>query len=378
MHGSRRRLDERMSSIVLLAHKHECATIDSFAWRIVHRWQSLVLQLGLGIPAVGDYEKVCQAAATILEQDIVVHWVAATFPVIVLDEAQDLTPDRLRIVRALATRLEVLAAADEFQCLDEQLRPNPACSWLAETGEVEALTVPRRTSAPALLQAASAIRSGGTPITNGVFRIELTSRPQLAGTWVANALGWYGGSANVAIITPTAGQFSKQVIEWVGVNTTKKGHGPYTVSWERSESQAATEFLAQLHLADIGTLSEIDTAVRIIGNLRVTDDVTKWLDLQRRVKGRNVFTRAEIEAVVKQSFAIRRRGQRGIGNGFRAMTVHGAKNREFDIVVVLWPAAVVGSDDQKRRLLYNAVTRARRRCLVLVQAQAALGLAPFG
>lgn len=34
-----------------------------------------------------------------------------------------------------------------------------------------------------------------------------------------------------------------------------------------------------------------------------------------------------------------------------------------------------GSDDQKRRLLYNAVTRAKERCLVLVQAQASLGQA---
>ncbi|CAN7723805.1 ATP-binding domain-containing protein [Variovorax sp. LjRoot130] len=59
------------------------------------------------------------------------------------------------------------------------------------------------------------------------------------------------------------------------------------------------------------------------------------------------------------------------------MTVHGAKNREFDDVIVLWPAAIGGSDDQKRRLLYNAVTRAKERCLVLVQAQSSRGQAPF-
>lgn len=59
------------------------------------------------------------------------------------------------------------------------------------------------------------------------------------------------------------------------------------------------------------------------------------------------------------------------------MTVHGAKNREFDNVIVLWPAAITGSEDQKRRLLYNAVTRAKERCLVLVQAKTSLGEAPF-
>lgn len=59
------------------------------------------------------------------------------------------------------------------------------------------------------------------------------------------------------------------------------------------------------------------------------------------------------------------------------MTIHGAKNREFDNVIVLWPAAVGGSDDQKRRLLYNAVTRAKERCVVLVQASAHMSRPPF-
>uniref|UniRef100_UPI0035A06C98 ATP-binding domain-containing protein n=1 Tax=Achromobacter insuavis TaxID=1287735 RepID=UPI0035A06C98 len=58
------------------------------------------------------------------------------------------------------------------------------------------------------------------------------------------------------------------------------------------------------------------------------------------------------------------------------MTVHGAKNREFDNVIVLWPAAVVGSDDQKRRL-HNAVTRAKERCVVLVQASSHMRRPPF-
>lgn len=39
--------------------------------------------------------------------------------------------------------------------------------------------------------------------------------------------------------------------------------------------------------------------------------------------------------------------------------------------------SVGGSDDQKRRLLYNAVTRAKERCIVLVQAAAHMGLPPF-
>jgi superfamily I DNA/RNA helicase len=80
---------------------------------------------------------------------------------------------------------------------------------------------------------------------------------------------------------------------------------------------------------------------------------------------------------IDQVFAQRRRARQDDGFGWRGMTVHGAKNREFDNVIVLWPAAVTGSDDQKLRLLYNAVTRAKARCLVLVQATAQLTQAPF-
>jgi hypothetical protein len=47
-------------------------------------------------------------------------------------------------------------------------------------------------------------------------------------------------------------------------------------------------------------------------------------------------------------------------------TVHGAKNREFDNVFVFWPYKVPSDVAQRRRLLYNAVTRSTRNCMVLV------------
>jgi superfamily I DNA/RNA helicase len=49
------------------------------------------------------------------------------------------------------------------------------------------------------------------------------------------------------------------------------------------------------------------------------------------------------------------------------MTIHQAKNREFESVTVLWPLKLGGRLEQKRRLLYNAVTRARGRAVVIVQ-----------
>ena len=66
------------------------------------------------------------------------------------------------------------------------------------------------------------------------------------------------------------------------------------------------------------------------------------------------------------------------GHRLKAMTIHQAKNREFDGVIVLWPIrGNVGQDDQKRRLLYNAITRAKKWCTVIVQKKDMLDKAPF-
>ena len=49
------------------------------------------------------------------------------------------------------------------------------------------------------------------------------------------------------------------------------------------------------------------------------------------------------------------------------MTIHQAKNREFEAVIVLWPFAVGGTLESQRRSLYNALTRAQRWAVVIVQ-----------
>lgn len=151
MHGSRRRLHERLDNLPALARKHECATVDSFALRIVRRWQALLQELGFGAISPHDHDQVVQAAAVALEQAAVCQWVATTFPVMLVDEAQDLTKDRIRIVAALAEKIDLFAAADEFQCLDPALRLNPAVTWLVEAGEVRNLDRPQRTNVAELL-----------------------------------------------------------------------------------------------------------------------------------------------------------------------------------------------------------------------------------
>lgn len=377
MHGSRRRMEERLSQLPILRRRVDCTTVDSFAWRLVRRWRALAAKLGHADICPNQYDRVCDAAGELLHVQEVRGWVAASFPIVLVDEAQDLTVNRLRLIKGLAMRLQVFAAADEFQCLDEQLRPNPACTWFSEVCPSDELTQPRRTNVTELLDAAAAIRSGVSPKSGTHFKIQLTPKPPLAGSWISSNLHWYGVGKSVAIITPALGQFAKSALAWMANNETSKGAGPYAILWEESGTKAACAFSANLELQEMNDVSTVSRLLRAAGDPRVARDVTDWMEMQRRAQSKVTFSKEEIVRVVAQVFAHRRRVGKGDDRGWRGMTVHGAKNREFDNVIVLWPAGLSGSDDQKRRLLYNAVTRAKSRCLVLVQAKAHLNQPPF-
>lgn len=374
MHGSRRRLDGRLRE---LGHAYECATIDSFAWRVVTRWRALAEHLGHALPAETEYEAVCAIAGHLLEQAPVVDWVAATHPVALVDEAQDLTAERLRLVQALSERLTLILAADEFQCLNEALHPNPFCSWIATIAEVETLETPHRTTVAELLNAAAALRCGDTPRSRRPFEIKLAPKPPLAGTFLSNQIGWYRRGGSVAVLTPTAGRYATETLAWVGGTCTKKGNGPYAIPWERSEQEVVDGLLAALPSAPRTSIAEADEAVQRLGQRSVAAAVRAWLATQQRALGRTEVDRSEVEERIRRAVSHGRRYSRGETGGLVALTVHGAKNREFDGVIVLWPYAIAGSAEQKRRLLYNAVTRAKSWCLVLVEGDRLLRQAPF-
>jgi len=377
MHGSRRRLEERLGKLHVLRGRTECSTIDSFAWKLIRRWRALAATLGHASIESSQYERLCDAAGDLLGTKEVRGWVAASFPILLLDEAQDLTVNRLRVIQGLAMRLHLFAAADEFQCLDEQLRPNPACIWLGEVCTGKELTQPQRTKVPELLDAAAAIRSGLPPKSGQLFKVQLTSKPPLAGAWLSGNLRWYGGGKSVAVITPALGRFARATVSWTASNKTSKGAGPYSIPWEESEARAASSFLSGLALKELNDIPSVIELLGSAGDPRVARDVADWMDVQRRTRSKITFPKEEIVRVIEHGFAQRRRYRNGEATGWRGMTVHGAKNREFDNVIVLWPAAITASEDQKRRLLYNAVTRAKERCLVLVEATAHLNETPF-
>ena len=103
----------------------------------------------------------------------------------------------------------------------------------------------------------------------------------------------------------------------------------------------------------------------------------EWVLRQRCVLGVKEITADQIRRQLDRTLAARRRYAGVVRADLVAMTIQQAKNQQFAHVVVIWPYTIPNDNEQKRRLLYNAITRAQRSCLVLVQGQELLDMPPF-
>jgi hypothetical protein len=378
MHGARRRLNEKLRGVAGLKGRFECVTIDSLAWRLLRRWRGLAAALGIQPLREDQYDAQCDAAGALLERPEVRGWTAASFPIVLVDEAQDLKPQRMRMLCALVQSTRTLIAADEFQCLDAALRPNPMIGWMRGACEPEVLNRVRRTNVPALLTAAAAIRAGEAPVAGNGFRILAAQGVPVAAAMLASAIRWRQGG-QVAVITPALqGGFAQGVVRRVCENPCgAQRTGPYGIRWERSEHDETTALTDGLQLGAVASAAEALTALEALPRSGPVREAITWVRHQARARGRTEFSRADIEAVIARQVAARRQRFGADGYDFTAMTVQQAKNREFEGVFILWPYQIGGDAEHKRRLLYNALTRAQRWCTVVAQNADLLQAAPF-
>jgi superfamily I DNA/RNA helicase len=380
MQGARRRLEHTLRSLPGLNGRYSCETLDSFARQIVTRWKSLRGHLGLPQPEDENFQEICDTAATLLERTEVVNWVASCYRLLIVDEAQDLDPVRLRMLQALSVSIDTLIAADEFQCLDETLSDNPLCLWLRTVSDDAELVVQRRTDVAEILTAASALRAGH-PVPNGnrTFRILVTGNAARTADQVNNWLSWYARTpSSAAIITPTLGPYAKKVIDLVrNTKSKKRNNGPHNVRLENSDMKLLEEIIERLNLPETAESENVSEAAKRLVNPAIELALKEWLDRQRRTRRKTIHLRDEVIAEVRSILARHRRSRIDRQGGVRAMTVHGAKNREFDVVIILWPLGMKWSADYQRRLLYNAVTRAKKFCVILLQTGEVLKAAPF-
>lgn len=380
MHGSRRRLDDRLRSVPGLKGRYVCMTIDRFSWELCTRWRSLRTALGMPPLEESQYEETCNAAGELIERDDVGAWVAASFPYVIVDEAQDLTPQRLRVVAALEQRTSMFVAADEFQCLAPALRPNPAMAWMEGRCEPAVLGVQHRTADEHLIAAALAVRSGEAVVSRGRFNIVAApggAPYNLAATCAANAIRWNGGGREIALITPRkTGGFAIGIVDRMAAGPCNQS-GPYQFHWEQLDDSVADGIAANLNLPADGNVRDTIAALDAAPPHPAVTMCKEAIVRAHRISGEAVFGVERVHLELTASFARFKRFARFDGVRLKAMTVHQAKNREFEGVIIIWPYGVPNDPEQSRRLLYNAITRAKRWCTVVVQHNRILRAPPF-
>ena len=381
MHGSRRRMDGRLRAISGLRRRYRCCTADSFAWSIVRRWRTLGRRKSALELAENDYEQVCSLAGDLLAETFVSRWVIRVFPIVVVDEFQDSKGGQLSMVCSLSRLAICVVAADDFQDLDNT-EANPAVAWARTNGETESLSDIHRTSASGLLEASRAIRGGGNiPRKGGGLTVLGARNHNVGASFVSRNLTWWSNCADIAVLTPVRPSGSPFVRDLVARVEAKPignpSFGPHPIPWEESQEEEFDRLIQGLGLPD-------DPDAEICRNGLSFSDVRgpqqglrNWIEREARVAGRTTFTAGEIRSEARRIHQRSRAYRRVRGRGVRAMTIHQAKNREFHSVIVLWPYQVVRPIQRQRRLLYNAITRAKYGVLVVVQNPSRLDQPPF-
>lgn len=380
MHGSRRRVRERLLGVSGLNGRFESVTVDSFAWRVVLRWRSLARVVANSeLPAKFDAR--CELAGRLLEEPCVQKWVAASFPIAVVDELQDSKGGQLRVLQGLAARCECIAAGDPFQ----DLEGGTICAsveWARGQGEPTVLATTRRTSNAGLLAAAAALRGGQPVSAAGGFGLKGVPAWGPGAYEVAAKIAKWLKLGTVALITPvgtTRSAFVRQVVERVNSEPPLGKQwkvGPFKLDWEAAQDEQVNATCRELGLPadDEERVRAVD--LKLAGEGRI-GRVRSWVSRQRRLFGRTEFGIAEVRAAVRELVQQGRVHSKSEERRLVALTIHQAKNREFDRVIVLWPYEVSGNDERKRRLAYNAITRARHEAFVVVQGEARVRQSPF-
>lgn len=397
MNGARRRLTLSLNAEASFRQKFDCLTFDSFAQTLVRRRSAkLTEEMRQQAEELDQFKKTCLMAGELLKDAEVRRWVARSYPVLLVDEAQDLEVHRQGIVLGLKQCCTTVVAADSFQCLSDGQETAGFIEQLQGFGTSHSLTQNHRTDKTGLLSAALVVRSGED--IRGVLNEEAIGKTDRV-HWVAEGiellevpataknlglLAWNLafqlrlGSDDVAILTPD----STNTIIRSAINTVTEKQGPwphnaYSVSWESNDISIAGELTEMLEFPASASYDEVCALLENHLAMPAVKSVDMRVRRLHRITGQSEFVKDQLVSFV--SDAVRTNTRLGFKKSakVKAMSIHGAKNREFDRVIVLWPQSATGSDEHKRRLLYNAMTRAKSHCTIIVLGKGRLSSPPF-
>ncbi len=389
MHGARARLDERFSSMRSLVPAVECKTMDSFCLDLVRRFRYYAGLSGfveadpdLTEPGwqdrehrvAGGFDTIRAEAVALLTRDPVQRCVALTFPIVVVDEFQDCSGAMLEVAEGLTSTSRVFVAGDEFQFLESGDQRSAAATWMAECDDLTELTHPWRTTASPLVRSANALRAGVR--ATGCIPVVACQAGGLAAWQIASRLAWQGWATGgrVVILSPVGPEKSRFVRDTLRSLRKRLGKkrkiGPFLFSWEASDPHrhlsivdaVPAEFRNQGSIPRAWLSEQINS--RDAGVRQTARAARRTLSLRG---GNNIALEVFADLAQRTSRAASVYSRGSVARFRRAMTIHSAKNREFEYVAVLWPYEVMSDMTYRRKLLYNAITRAKKDAVVIVQ-----------
>ena len=203
-------------------------------------------------------------------------------------------------------------------------------------------------------------------------------KPNLAATCLANAIAWRRGGM-LAVLSPSRrGGFADGIVNLVRSRPLGKQHnGPFPIKWESSDETYQRDLWDHLKMPDHCSVQDALAILEPHIGVSVVKSTKEWIVRQRRILGIEKITGEQVRRQLERTLAARRQYAGTRRDDLVAMTIQQAKNQEFAHVVVIWPYTIPSDSEQKRRLLYNAITRAQQSCIVLVQAKELLDMPPF-
>jgi hypothetical protein len=370
MRGAIRRLEEKLGQDCREVPT-EIRTIDSFALLLLNRWRGAIGFSRPVVPTSEDnsfegafhshltFERICQEAATLLKSSTVGKLIGLSYPIIVIDEFQDCYGPKLDLVKQLARHSQLLASADEFQLLDE-IEGCPAVEWILEAeasgASVTTLTESHRCSVRSIISAAKALRYN-TPSGERTIPVYCCPKWRMAAT----KLIFHKPTGNLALISPTHKPISG-ILNDYDRQLREKAWPPIYWRRETSRYDETAALLKELALDDRSeSMWSVPAAQLSASAQRTVQFILRATRLRGLCNIPTSFAASLAEKFMSDHASWEHAAKRA------ALTVHGAKNREFDNVVILWDSYGLQkwSEEKRRRSLYNAVTRAKRSCIVL-------------
>jgi len=310
-------------------------------------------------------------ATRLLQSPTVRRIIGRTYPLIIIDEFQDCHGPLLEFVNAISECSAMLLAADYFQSLDTTVIGCPAIEWVKtlqnnKSVEITELTNYHRTSVQAILDAARCLRDNTR--SNGQTIPIICCPDAGSAAWkiiealVFSSAPWNG---TTALICPSHDSFVQKVLSSCTTQLQKKNCTPIRWYEEHTTEEDQQQIRSNLGLASTNGTSNKHWSAPI----KVLDPIGSHVVMRTqrfaRLRGLQSIPH-ELVARLVDTVIHEKRAYCAYCPSKTVTTVHGAKNREFDNVFILWTYKLPPDQSQQRRLLYNAVTRAKKNCMLLV------------